>query len=339
MLFDVKAILQEEQSWYYLIYRWEDKGVHTFPKGICPKVNVIARLEYELAYYDSTVHRFNHYTTRSPPHLIVFSNTWSALYISISFSYVYYLSFIPFISVTGLVSAQMPFYAGPNYGIGGIGGIGFGYPGGLGAYAHGFEPVTGGIFPYYGAAHSLPWSAPVGGTTHTISHVAHGTLPHPVGPHVSTTSKTVSVHHPTTHVTVHHPAVTTHVQHPDIGFPAALTYPYPGLSPFFPQYPTGVLEHHSPVITETTVEKSKYHHHQVTPSARISLTLSRHPFLFRPSLPVDLQGYILDRHRAVVCRFYLVVILLLVHVKGSTGVHHLWACLYFSSSVLHVCFV
>ena len=40
--------------------------VHTFPKGIFPKVNVIARLEYELAYYDSAVHRFNHYTTRTP---------------------------------------------------------------------------------------------------------------------------------------------------------------------------------------------------------------------------------------------------------------------------------
>ena len=46
---------------------WEDKGVHTFPKGICLKVNIIARLEYELAYYDSAVHRFNHYTTRTPP--------------------------------------------------------------------------------------------------------------------------------------------------------------------------------------------------------------------------------------------------------------------------------
>ena len=34
--------------------------------GICPKVNVIARLEYELAYYDSAVHRFNYYTTRTP---------------------------------------------------------------------------------------------------------------------------------------------------------------------------------------------------------------------------------------------------------------------------------
>ena len=37
--------------------------IHTFPKGICPKVNVIARLEYEL-------HRFNHYTTRTPKFLI-----------------------------------------------------------------------------------------------------------------------------------------------------------------------------------------------------------------------------------------------------------------------------
>ena len=36
--------------------------VHTFPKDICPKVNVIARLEFELAYYDPAVHRFNHFT-------------------------------------------------------------------------------------------------------------------------------------------------------------------------------------------------------------------------------------------------------------------------------------
>ena len=59
-LFNAKAILLKEQ-WYYLTHKLEDKGVHTFPKGIYPKVNVIARLEYELAYYDSAVHRFNHY--------------------------------------------------------------------------------------------------------------------------------------------------------------------------------------------------------------------------------------------------------------------------------------
>ena len=30
-------------------------------------MNVITRLEYELAYYDSAVHSFNHYTTTTPP--------------------------------------------------------------------------------------------------------------------------------------------------------------------------------------------------------------------------------------------------------------------------------
>ena len=64
MLFNAKAILLEEQ--YYFTHSWEDKGVHIFPKGICPKVNVIARLKYELAYYDSAVHRINHYTTKTP---------------------------------------------------------------------------------------------------------------------------------------------------------------------------------------------------------------------------------------------------------------------------------
>ena len=49
-LFNAKAILLEEQKWYYLTRSWEDKGVHTFLTAICPKVNVIARLEYELAY-------------------------------------------------------------------------------------------------------------------------------------------------------------------------------------------------------------------------------------------------------------------------------------------------
>ena len=43
-------------------------GVHIFYKGICPKVNVIARVEVELAYYDSGVHRFNHYATKTPPY-------------------------------------------------------------------------------------------------------------------------------------------------------------------------------------------------------------------------------------------------------------------------------
>ena len=47
-LFNAKAILLKEQSWYYLTHSWEDKRVHNFLKGICPKVNIIAWLEFEL---------------------------------------------------------------------------------------------------------------------------------------------------------------------------------------------------------------------------------------------------------------------------------------------------
>ena len=43
-----------------------DKAVLTFPKGICPKVNVIAWLEFELAYCVYAVQRFYHYTTSKP---------------------------------------------------------------------------------------------------------------------------------------------------------------------------------------------------------------------------------------------------------------------------------
>ena len=50
-----------------LTHIWEDKGFIPFLKGICPKVNMISRLEFELAYYHSTVQSFNHYTTITPP--------------------------------------------------------------------------------------------------------------------------------------------------------------------------------------------------------------------------------------------------------------------------------
>ena len=41
-------------NWY-----WEGNVVHTFLNGICPIVNVIARLEFELGYYDPAVHYTN----------------------------------------------------------------------------------------------------------------------------------------------------------------------------------------------------------------------------------------------------------------------------------------
>ena len=58
------------------------------------------------------------------------------------------------------------------------------------------------------------------------------------------------------------------------------------------------------------------------------------------SLPqAGLQGYIPFPHRAAVCMFELVVLLLPGHMRGSIGVHHLWARPCFSSSVLCVWFV
>ena len=32
-LFNVKAIIVEEQLWYYLTHSWEDKGIHTFAES------------------------------------------------------------------------------------------------------------------------------------------------------------------------------------------------------------------------------------------------------------------------------------------------------------------
>ena len=60
---------------------------------------------------------------------------------------------------------------------------------------------------------------------------------------------------------------------------------------------------------------------------------------YHSSPPAGLQGYILCPHIAAVCKFKLVVLLLLGHMWGSIGVHHLWARPCFSSSVLRVWFI
>ena len=57
---------------------------------------------------------------------------------------------------------------------------------------------------------------------------------------------------------------------------------------------------------------------------------------YRSSLPAGPQGYTLYTHRAAVCGCKLVAQTFLGHVKGSIGVHHLWARPYFSSSALDV---
>ena len=60
-----KANLAEGQQGYYFTYSREDKEVHTFPNGICTKVEIIVLLEFEVAYFEAAVLHFSHYTTRT----------------------------------------------------------------------------------------------------------------------------------------------------------------------------------------------------------------------------------------------------------------------------------
>ena len=59
-------------------------------------------------------------------------------------------------------------------------------------------------------------------------------------------------------------------------------------------------------------------------------------FPYRSSPPAGLLGYILCPHIAAVCKFGLVVLLLLGHMWGSIVVRHLRARLCFSNSVRRV---
>ena len=43
-----------------------DMEVYTFCKGISPKVNVMARLEFELVYYDVAIQHASYYSTGTP---------------------------------------------------------------------------------------------------------------------------------------------------------------------------------------------------------------------------------------------------------------------------------
>ena len=50
----------EEQKWYHLTYNWENIVLHTFPKDKSPKGNIIARLEFELTYFEVAVKHVSH---------------------------------------------------------------------------------------------------------------------------------------------------------------------------------------------------------------------------------------------------------------------------------------
>ena len=43
----------------------EIRWIHTFSKGINPKVRVIAQLEFELAHFEATVQHFSYYALKT----------------------------------------------------------------------------------------------------------------------------------------------------------------------------------------------------------------------------------------------------------------------------------
>ena len=63
-LFNAKAILLDEQEWYYSTYSREDR-VNTFPKSISPKVSVLVWVEFNLVYFKAAVQHVNPYATRA----------------------------------------------------------------------------------------------------------------------------------------------------------------------------------------------------------------------------------------------------------------------------------
>ena len=81
-----------------------------------------------------------------------------------------------------------------------------------------------------------------------------------------------------------------------------------------------------------------HHHHHVMLLAWISWPCLV-TFPYHSSPLACLLDYIPYLHIAAVCMFLLVVLLLLGHMWGSIGVHHLWAHPCSSSSVLHAWFV
>ena len=100
-------------------------------------------------------------------------------------------------------------------------------------------------------------------------------------------------------------------------------------------------KHFRLIFLKTSVEVYIYIYisHHVVPLARISLTFSRH---FSLSFIASGRSSGLHPVSSHSCCMYVLAgrpAFARPYVRGSIGVHHLWARLCFSSSVLHVWFV
>ena len=58
-LFNANVVPEEEKQWYHLTGSWVNNGVHNLSESISLKMNIIARLDFELTYLNATVQQSN----------------------------------------------------------------------------------------------------------------------------------------------------------------------------------------------------------------------------------------------------------------------------------------
>ena len=81
------------------MHRFGDKGVHIFPKSICPKLNLIVWLEFEPVHYDITVEHVSHYAWVHNQLNTYVQCNWSENWISLRLFHVLYTDVIIVFSV------------------------------------------------------------------------------------------------------------------------------------------------------------------------------------------------------------------------------------------------
>ena len=54
-----------------MTHNYKDMRVHTFPDGINPKVNIIVRMDFELAFFEAEFQHLSHYAARTYPGYIL----------------------------------------------------------------------------------------------------------------------------------------------------------------------------------------------------------------------------------------------------------------------------
>ena len=78
------ALIRWEQQCYNLTHNWGNMGYNTFPRGINPKVNIMAQLEFELAYLEGVVQHFSYNVFKYffAKVCIVSVNIWNGFHLS-----------------------------------------------------------------------------------------------------------------------------------------------------------------------------------------------------------------------------------------------------------------